>query len=496
MPTHALGWQAKLEGVWSRLAHARGPELLVVVVAVNLVATLYVQVAVLQDYPNSGDEYAYLISAELISRGRLSVPSPEPREFFDVVHVVNDGKFYGKYPPGWPAILAPGVFLGVPWLVNPLLGALVTVLVYVSGRRHFGPEVANLSLLTLLANPFLLFNSASYFAHPACLLFLTACLHFALRFADDPRHVVSCLAMGASAGLAFVIRPFTAVALILPAAAWLTLRGLKAYGVRAVIRGVALAAVPFAACFAVFLLYNHAQTGGLFVQPFEKYAPWDVPSLPHDRHEWVGRLLSHVVYRLWDLARWLPLSSLFLGLFLFGRGRNQDGRKGVLLACVAGLFAAYFFYWGDGIVQYGPRYLYEALGAVVLISAAVIAGYGRGAPLLVVAVIGMNLGLLVQAGRSTSQEIAEKREVFERVEELGLSDALVFLGSGSGAAPAWDLARNGLEFDAPVLYVRDLGPRNRALLRARPGRKPYYYEYDPVRRAGRVIPFEPMLIER
>jgi hypothetical protein len=34
------------------------------------------------------------------------------------MHVVNDGKFYGKYPPGWPALLAVGSFFGAPWLAQ------------------------------------------------------------------------------------------------------------------------------------------------------------------------------------------------------------------------------------------------------------------------------------------------------------------------------------------------------------------------------------------
>jgi hypothetical protein len=44
--------------------------------------------------------------------------------------MVNNGKFYAWAPPGWPLLLLPGILLGVPWLVNPVLGALTLPVVY------------------------------------------------------------------------------------------------------------------------------------------------------------------------------------------------------------------------------------------------------------------------------------------------------------------------------------------------------------------------------
>ena len=81
------------------------------------------------DFPNSGDEYSYQIMAQTLLEGKLSVPSPPLKEFFNFSHVINDGKFYGKYSPGWPFFLMFGFLIGSPMVIN-LLFSLASVGVY------------------------------------------------------------------------------------------------------------------------------------------------------------------------------------------------------------------------------------------------------------------------------------------------------------------------------------------------------------------------------
>src|SRR5207249_10260465 len=56
-----------------------------------------------------------------------------------------------------------------------------------------------------------------------------------------------------------------------------------------------------------------------------------------------------------------------------------------------------------------------------------------------------------------SDKVAHNRDVFTRVEESGLSSALVLLRTGSGRMPPGDLLRNPLDFRSGVVYARDLG---------------------------------------
>ena len=102
-----------------------------------LVCGFFTSQITLRNFPNSGDEYSYLISAKLFSDGKLSVPSPHHRKFFDFNHIVNDGKFYGKYSPGWPFFLMFGELLGFPGLVNVVF-AVLTLEGSMKSRNHPG----------------------------------------------------------------------------------------------------------------------------------------------------------------------------------------------------------------------------------------------------------------------------------------------------------------------------------------------------------------------
>jgi hypothetical protein len=133
------------------LLRTANPGVVLAVLVLNLGLTLYTALVSLRDFPDSGDEYAYMISAQLFSEGRLWVPSPEPREFFRQNHVINDGHYYGKYPPGWPLILSLGVLLKAPWLINPLCGMLTLVLIHRMAQENFSRESAPPTSRTHLA---------------------------------------------------------------------------------------------------------------------------------------------------------------------------------------------------------------------------------------------------------------------------------------------------------------------------------------------------------
>jgi hypothetical protein len=492
MPELSLGkiasWPASIGDAWMALVRTPDRRLLAVVAILNFLLTLSVEFGPFHNFPNSGDEYSYFVSAELFSRGKLSVPSPPMKEFFEATHVVNDGKFYGKYPPGWPLLLAAGVFLRLPWLVNPLLGALTLVAIDRLARAHFSTETANTAVLMCLGNPYFLFNSASYFSHPACLLFVTLSFHFALNCLRRPEDWESAVGLGLAAGGAFVTRPFTTMVFLVPAAGVLAVRRLREPGAAALLRPLALAALPFAACLALFLLYNKAQTGDAFLQPFQKYDPSDKPGLPHETEEWSDRFRTHVGLRLWQLNRWLPLSVLLL---LFAVGIREVRRNPIVRAFLVGLgamFVAFFCYWGDGIVQYGPRYLYEGFSAMVLASAAVVTSFGPRGLLIVLGMATLGTTTFIDEVREVEAQISKNQSVWTEARRLGLSEAIVFTRSGWTTGPLWGSPGSVLAFDASVLVVRDRGDENPQLLRRYPGRKAYYFDFDDASRTGRIVP--------
>jgi len=454
------------------------------VIGLNLGLALFTALVTLRAFPNSGDEYAYLLSAQLFAEGRLSVPSPEPREFFNLYHVVNDGRYYGKYPPGWPLILAAGVASGTPWLVNPILGALALLVVHRMTLRSFSRETANATLLATAANPFLILNSASYFSHPACLLAISLAAAAAFRCLEAPARRAPYLVLGGALGAAFLIRPFTSVVLGTACVGWLVGSAASTRRLGAVAKGLALALAPLMLGVAVFLAYDALQTGHPLRQPFLVYDPSNRPFLL--RWGWREALGTNAD-ALVRLNLWIPLSLVFAIAAGVRRDTRRDPRVVLLLACVASMSSAYLFFHSGSGNQYGPRYLYEVSFALFIVMGFVTTLWKRyvAVPLLLIA--GLNVAALVDRSVYHAAQVRERMSVYSLVEERGLSDAVVFLRSGS-AMPREDMTRNGIHFDAPVLYVLDLGERNGELLRAFPDRRAYVYDYDGGAGRGSLTP--------
>jgi hypothetical protein len=452
----------------------------IAVSVVNLTLTLATEFATIHNFPNSGDEYSYLISAELFSRGKLSVPSPTFPRFFDVYYFINDGRFFGKYPPGWPALLAIGVRTGTPWLVNPLLGVAAILMIYGITRRFASQTAANIACLICLGNPYLIFNSASYYSHPACLVFTLGFFYLLFRCLEDPGQKSAYFWMGLCAGSAFLTRPFTAVVLMAIPTLYLLLQTRFPDRRKEKLFGLGLSALSFGLCMAMFLAYNKAQTGHALKQPFQAYNPIDAPSAPANAADWMWRVEWLLLHRTWDLIHWLPLAPLFLFVALWLRPTRADKRLTLLGLSSISLFLAYFSYkYAGGSSQYGPRYLYEAMGSLTIISAAIIARFEQRSALLVLLVFLLGTLTFITDTRRVHKQIVGKMDVYRCAERQGITNALVFLRTGSGQAPVDECARNGIDFSGPVLYVRDLGAENRLLRREYGGRTWYYYAYDP-----------------
>src|SRR5579883_980198 len=95
----------------------------------------------LDAYPLSGDEYSYRLGGEIFAQGHLKAPPPAQLDVFQVDHVVVDAAgVRTKYPPGWPALIALGWLVGLPWVACPVVGALTLALLFGVARRLVGLE--------------------------------------------------------------------------------------------------------------------------------------------------------------------------------------------------------------------------------------------------------------------------------------------------------------------------------------------------------------------
>jgi hypothetical protein len=363
-------WPAR----FARPTPAAGPSAGVIVVVAASAAILYAVIAraVFDGVPLHIDELTLALQSQIYATGHLWLPEPAHREFFTSLNVVFDqGRLYGHFPPGWPAVLALGSLAGTPWLMAPLAGA-AAVAVFALLLRDLEPSGATRlgALLLFAGTPFLAFMSASYMSHTATL----ACLLLGSwgvvhgMAAPDGRRWYAALA-GLAFGAACTMRPLDAAAFLLPALAWYAIVAFqqreRAGELASLLAGLAL---PVAA-----LLWVNWRTTGHPLQ-FGYQVLWgkDVGLGFHtapfgEAHTPVKGLglLNLYFLRLQTFLFETPIPSLLpatLGLALSVRLSPGDR---FLLSASALLMLGYFAYWHDGIYL-GPRFMLPLVPVFVL----------------------------------------------------------------------------------------------------------------------------------
>ncbi len=489
------GQAANVWRIWATLCCLAG------FVAAGLVASL-----VFERVPHLEDEVAYLFQAQVFAAGRLYVDAPVHTNCFFAPFVLDyQGRRFGKYPPGWPALLAIGVRMGAGWWVNAACLALIAALTFRLGREARDPATGAVAAWLTVTSPFLLLLAGSLMSHTSCLLFVTAYLWFFYRACHGGGGYRWPLAAGMSLGMAFVIRPFTTVAVAFPAAVWLAAMVCRVPSRRRGVRNawwMLLGFVPF----ALFVpLFNKIWTGDPFLSPYVLFWPYDRLGfgpghgpLPEGNSLWaglgsavlsVGRLATH-------LHGWPALSLTFaLALFLFKPRHPWD----LFLAGVAvSLVLAYVLYWTNGSV-FGPRYAHECSSALILLSAAGIVRVWRWARerkkqrqfgLLLTTLTLVSLGWYMpwqfRRYHGLYGITARPGEVLRAAE---LHNALVIVrDQGEWKKYAVAFAMNSPTLDGDVVYASECPSHVDELLARYRGRRVYYFDGETLYPYGEGIP--------
>ncbi|HWQ84367.1 MAG TPA: glycosyltransferase family 39 protein, partial [Anaerolineales bacterium] len=202
---------------------SRADRIAILLSLIAVVAAYFIAERIFEQIPHLEDEMAYVWQSKAFARGQLTVPTPpEPKSFLVPFVVDYEGRRFGKYPPGWPALLAIGELVGLRGWINPLLSGLGIWLTYRIGKKILGETVGLLAAGLTITSPLFLMNSGMLLSHPLGLV-LTAgfCLSWLNAFwkPDHPRPWISTLIGAVCLGWLAVTRPWTAVAVALPFAA-------------------------------------------------------------------------------------------------------------------------------------------------------------------------------------------------------------------------------------------------------------------------------------
>lgn len=389
--------------------------------------------------PHLEDEVAYLWQARVLASGQLTLPTTEPAEAYWQPFVVDyGGQRFGKYPPGWPLLLAVGVLLGQPWIVNAGLAALTVALTYRLGHDLFGPWQGLLAALLTAISPLSVLLSGTLMSHTAA-TFWAMLMALALVRLVGPttrHHRAWAITAGIALGMLANTRPLTALGVFLPFALGGTLIAIHAvwpllskrdtwrYLIRIVQAGplarrimwsgvrvwtsaqqprlvlAGLFALSAVVTLLLTPLYNTAATGNPTANLYRLVWDYDRigfgPEIGRVGHTPARALenLQHDVALLgsdlfgWEMdtrlhdwladnTGWIFGPGLSLLLPLGGLIALRRQRWTWLLAGMAGgLATVHLLYWAWAHT-YGPRYYAEAVPALALLAAAGLVALAR-----------------------------------------------------------------------------------------------------------------------
>ncbi len=343
-----------------------------------LVATVWIALVEYHAEPHILDASAYIFQAKIFASGQLSAPAPVNLGVFQGPFMVADqGRWFAQYAPGTSALLALGLLLHVPWAVEPVLGSFALFGIYKLGRLMFSPLTGLLALFLGALSAFYLFLAASYLSHTIALFFGVYFLLALLSFDRRPRQFPLVVA-AICAGSLLLTREISAV--LVCGGSTLTLMCLqwRSWWIR---RGeiARLAILPFGilAFFAlVYLAYNALQTGNPLLLPRTVFYPADRygfgPGIGFYGEHTVAagfvNLDQLLTILLIDLFGWpFYLTLAFVPLALLRRPRHL--RWDIFCLAVGSLLILAlvgYFYHG---IYLGPRYLYDALPFLLLLTA-------------------------------------------------------------------------------------------------------------------------------
>lgn len=370
-----------------RFEHSEGRDLVAYgAAAFVFVASLTIGGLAYEWMPHIPDEGIYLFHARYLAEGRLFVPTPPVPEAFAIDLALVDGaRTVSPVPPGWPAVLSIGVLLGVPWVVNPLLGAATVIVMHKLVRRLYGPREARWATVLLAASPWFLFVSMSLMNQSSSLLPAVVSAYAVLRLRQGGKLGWAVLG-GACIAMVSLIRPLEGLIVAMLMGTWCLVQG--GVPIARLVTRSAVLTVSAIALGAIVLPYNAFITDDPTYFPIMAYADrvfapgvnnlgfgpnrglgWSNldPQPGHDIGDAIRNANVNVFAVNVELLGWACGSMLPLALITFARRiQKQDLWLGVWVLAVSG---AHGLYWFSGGPDFGARYWYLVIAPCIVLAA-------------------------------------------------------------------------------------------------------------------------------
>jgi hypothetical protein len=348
------------------------------------VVSAFLAVAVFERIPHIPDSVGYLFQAKYFSAWKLYLEAPPDLAAFDFEKLYSDGSQWWNYGfPGWPAVLALGVLVGAPWIVNPVLAGLTVLLTHALLSRLYKKSLAHLAVSLLAISPWFLFMSASFMPHPFSLICALLAV-LALEKTKEKNPMLWGAVAGACTGALALTRPLEAVLLALAIGSW----ALWIRGSRPTVGALTTSVVVTILLCSLILPYNHILTGHAATPPHETWANarWypgadrlgfgpDIGNLgwshldPLPGHGFLDVVVNaqqNLYNSNFELFGWSFGSFAFVLLFLLvGKRTRSDW---LFISIVLFTILGHSFYWFSGGPDFGARYWYQILIPLVVLT--------------------------------------------------------------------------------------------------------------------------------
>ena len=485
--------------------------------AVFLIAAYILRVQ-LHGIPHVADEAAYLFQARLLASGRTHMLPPlVPEAFsFSITPFIIDygGRWASFYTFGHPAALAPGALVGAPWVMPPLIAAANVLLIFGLGRKMFDQWTALLASALYVCSPFALLQASSFMSHNTAIAFMLASLFAIVALRERP-YLAGALG-GFFFGMFFNTRPLSAVMLVLPLGVLLLLGLLPTHKRASQLRLMGAFAVSALLMFVAYLAYNWSTTGEALQNGYQASGDLGAAfgfSGSHSVADGIDNEVWNIVVLIFALNAWPAWIGLLFVLMPFVLG-TRNGYDWFLLGSALFIISGAAWFFHTGMVG-GPRYLYEAVPMLLLLTARGITSLGSlprriagansdaeptftteiitgmvsaaACALVAASALGWLLSSSTHAPGFAMPASARSFEGFHRLDDrlsweadrLGLHDAIVVVRTCDQVRFCYlsVFLENDLSLNGDVVWVYDLGDQNPRVFEAYPCRTIYYATY-------------------
>lgn len=314
------------------------------------------------------DEFAYLLQAEIFSKGELTAPArPDPMAFSQY-HVFDSPRVAAKYFPGHSIMLIPGVLLNFPVIVPLLLAGINGVLLLALACALSGP-IGGLLTWTLWASSgdILLYHGSYLSATTSSAAWTTAWLGLLLWMRNGNRPAFIMCAAGTA--VITITRPLSAVGLgivMLGAICWHWIKTTRPRqkALREMMWGICVLGLSV----VILGISNWSLTGSVLSSGHGRYAReyW-----PHDklgfgiaafgRSDIEDQAKMHRIFEEYHRKHTIERLHKVIGerLDVISRGLWGDGRISLGILAVVGLLRSHAFaqLWGSASVLLFMSYL-------------------------------------------------------------------------------------------------------------------------------------------